>query len=91
MAPTDDAVKDIRKRIKQHQRGIFCRAVMWDGIASAVTVGTARGVLDSLPPEDQLYLRDAYAEWPPSLWAQAEAVHPVCAAIEAWCRRPEGE
>ena len=87
MTPTEGAVKDVQKRIEQHQLAIVCRALMWEGIVAGLSVERAGEVLDSLPPEDQRYLRDVYAEWPPSLRAQREELHPVCAAVETWCNR----
>jgi hypothetical protein len=87
MLPPADVVKEVRKRITQCRRDIFCRAEMWAGILTAVTVENAHVVLDALPPEDQRYLLDVYAAWPPSLWScRSPEQHPLCAAVEAWCR-----
>jgi hypothetical protein len=88
MNPLDAAVHKVRIRMKQHQRGIFCRAEMWATIRATITTENAHAVLNSLTAEERAYLRAVYEEWAPSLWSGSSLEdEPLSAAIEAWCTR----
>lgn len=93
MSAIDTAARDVRRGIKSHQRHIVCRALMWEAILNAVTGDNVHEVLESLPPEEQAYLREVYEEFPPSLWAggSADEQQRRCAAIAQWCQQPKQE
>jgi hypothetical protein len=88
MSAIEVAVGAVRRGIKCHQRGIVCRAVMWEAVRRAITEENVQFVLDALAPEEQRYLRDVYDEFPPSLWSCcSQDEHARCAAIEQWCEQ----
>jgi hypothetical protein len=81
----EQAVRSAGRAIRCHQRGIYCRAVMWEAISAVVTTESAETVFDSLSADEQQYLRDQYSDWPPSLWSCREPEeYARCAAIERW-------
>jgi hypothetical protein len=86
----DEVLRTVRLRIREHQRGIFCRAVMWEAIRCAVTEENVCRALDSLAPEERKYLRAVYEEFPPSLWSDCPSDElSRCAVIEQWCQQPD--
>lgn len=84
MLPPNDPVKQVRKRIIQYKRGIFCRAVMWDAILQDLDGMNAWAVLALLCSEDQRALRAIYEEWPHSLRRPAGKASDLRQSVEEW-------
>jgi hypothetical protein len=82
----DDIIRGITPSAANYTRGLFCPAELWEQVLEHLAVVEAETLLDNLPPEAQIVLRDAYRERPLSLQS-GSGYGEIRRVVEEWCRR----
>jgi len=90
--PAFDAPKAALRVVRNFKMGAICPSEMWAQLADVLSRGDVHQVLDTLPPELQVELRDTYRDRPLPLLVLRG--NPLRRQIESWCLgravRPKG-
>ena len=84
--PTFDAANAVLRIATIFKTGAICPAMLWEQLAEAITNGDGdvHAILNTLPPELQNELRDAYRDRPISFWVLRG--NPLRRQFKNWCR-----
>lgn len=87
MAAPRTPTEQVAHVIRLHHRGVICPTEMWMNIADALTPTTANSVLESLPEDVKLQLREVWLERPPAAYVRhtGAELQAVCVQVVQWC------
>jgi hypothetical protein len=73
--------------IRAFRAGVFCDAVLWDGLAETLSLDNAVGILNGLSEESENTLLERWTKQPDSFHFRAQEHFPASREIiTQWCR-----